>query len=105
MRLVERIWDDVYHPFFEIDVNTAREWYEERSQPTGVDFVHCVEIAIEKLIADPDSRSTERRALYRRGLRETRRACCKSHSFGFEPEALADILWRGSNSNYSQPAA
>lgn len=48
----------LYHPSFEIDVNSARDWYTERGTSVGEVFVNCVEIAVEKLIADPDSRST-----------------------------------------------
>lgn len=47
----------LYHPSFEIDVNAARDWYEERSVLIGDDFLNCVYIAAERLIADPDSRS------------------------------------------------
>ncbi len=48
-----------YHPSFEIDVNSAREWYEERSRSrlVGNSFLDCVETAVEKLIADPELRS------------------------------------------------
>lgn len=48
-----------YHPSFEMDVTSGREWYEERSRSGSVGnrFVDCVEAAIEKVVADPESRS------------------------------------------------
>lgn len=47
-----------YHPLFDSDVLNAAEWYDNRQPTLGTDFVGRVQIAVEKLIADPDRRTS-----------------------------------------------
>ncbi len=46
-----------YHPLFEADVLNAAQWYDERQETLGSDFVVRVRSAVEQLIADPERRA------------------------------------------------
>ncbi len=47
-----------YHPGFEVDVLSAAQWYDERQQELGRDFVARVRKAALELIKDPHRRSS-----------------------------------------------
>ena len=47
-----------YHPLFDSDVLDAAEWYDDRQPDLGSDFVTRVRRAVDRLIADPDRRTS-----------------------------------------------
>lgn len=46
-----------YHPEFVSDVRAAAEWYDERQEELGTNFISNVRKAVSDLIADPLRRS------------------------------------------------
>lgn len=47
-----------YHPLFDSDALNAAEWYDNRQATLGTDFVSRVQIAVDRLIADPERRTS-----------------------------------------------
>lgn len=53
-----------YHPEFDSDVRAAADWYDERQEELGTNFISNVRKAVSDLIADP-----MRRTLMEYGIR------------------------------------
>jgi len=47
-----------YHPLFDSDVLDAAEWYDGRQPNLGADFLARVRKAVNRLIADPERRTS-----------------------------------------------
>ena len=47
-----------YHPLFDSDVLDAAEWYDGRQPDLGSDFLTRVRRAVNRLIADPERRTS-----------------------------------------------
>lgn len=47
-----------YHPLFDSDVLDAAEWYDGRQPKLGSDFLARVQKALNRLIADPERRTS-----------------------------------------------
>lgn len=47
-----------YHPLFDSDVLDAAEWYDGRQPNLGSDFLARVRKAVNRLIADPERRTS-----------------------------------------------
>ena len=47
-----------YHPLFDSDVLDAAEWYDGRQPDLGSGFVARVRRAVDRLIADPERRTS-----------------------------------------------
>lgn len=48
-----------YHPDFDADVLSAADWYDERSENLGDNFVALTHRAVSDLIGDPERRNSE----------------------------------------------
>ncbi len=47
-----------YHPLFDSDVVDGADWYDARQPELGSDFVSRVRRAVDKVIVDPERRSS-----------------------------------------------
>ena len=58
------MWPVTVRPRAEADLENARNWYEERRQGLGREFVLAVHLAVERIRANP-----QRCPIYYRGFR------------------------------------
>lgn len=58
------MWPVTIRPKAEADLENARNWYEERREGLGAEFIFAVRLAIEKIRTNP-----ERYVVYYRGFR------------------------------------
>jgi len=58
------MWPVTVRPHAEADLENARNWYEERREGLGREFITAARLAVEKIRANP-----ERYPVYYRGFR------------------------------------